>query len=244
MKAIILAAGYSTRLYPLTENTPKQLLKVGNSYMIEHILGKISHIDDISEIIIISNNKFYKQFEEWLIDYKSNKPIKLINNRTNNNEERLGAVGDMHFAISSQKIDEDVLIIGGDNLFEADLRNMIDMFRKTNCPIVAARDLGDPRKLANKFGTIQVNKDNKIISFEEKPEQPKSSLAATCIYLYTKDTIEELEKCINENKKPDNTGEFIKYLSDKKTVYCYHFDEPWHDIGSHEELNEVQEKYK
>lgn len=211
--------------------------------MIEHILAKISHIEDINEIIIISNNKFYKQFEVWLENFKFNKPIKLVNNGTNSNEERLGAVGDMHFAISSQKIDEDVLIIGGDNLFEADLINMIKIFKDTGCPVVAARDLGDKKKLANKLGVILVDENNKIIDFQEKPAQPKSSLAATCIYLYTKDTIEELEKCIKENKKPDNTGEFIKYLSNKRTVYCYHFDEAWYDIGSHEELNEVQKKY-
>ncbi|MBT4541190.1 nucleotidyltransferase family protein [Candidatus Woesearchaeota archaeon] len=248
MKCLILAAGYSTRLYPLTENTAKQFLKIGNKYMVEHILDSIKHIEDIDEVIIISNNKFYKDFENWLENFKVsnnrfNKPIKLINNGTNSNEERLGAVGDMHFAISSQNIDEEVLIIGGDNLFETDLKNMIEIFKKNQAPVVAARDLGDPNKLANKFGTIEVDENNKIIDFEEKPAQPKSSLAATCIYLYTKEDIEELEKCIKENKKPDNTGDFLNHLVNKKTVYCYHFNEPWYDIGSHEELKEVQEKY-
>src|SRR3989338_100293 len=243
MKTIILAAGYSTRLYPLTLNTPKQLLKIGNNLMIEHILDKLRHINDIDEIIIVSNNKYYNRFCEWKKSFKFNKHIKIINDGSNCNEERLGAVGDMHFAISSEKINDDVVIIGGDNLFETDLTNMITLFKKTNCPVVAARDLGEPAKLSKKFGVIATDKNSKIIDFEEKPEFPKSSLASTCIYLYTKEDITEFEKCIKENKKPDNTGDFLKYMLSKKDVYCYKFNEMWYDIGSHEELKEVNDIY-
>lgn len=243
MKTIILAAGYSTRLYPLTLNTPKQLLKIGNKLMIEHILDKLRHINDIDEIIIVSNNKYYIQFLEWKKKFKFNKHLKIINDGSNCNEERLGAVGDMHFAISSEKINDDVLIIGGDNLFETDLRNMIKLFKSTKSPVVAARDLGNPAKLSKKFGVIVIDKNSKIIDFEEKPEHPKSSLASTCIYLYTKEDITEFEKCIKQNKKPDNTGDFLKYMLSKKDVYCYKFNEMWYDIGSHEELKEVNEIY-
>ncbi|MFH1439809.1 MAG: nucleotidyltransferase family protein [Candidatus Woesearchaeota archaeon] len=243
MKCIILSAGYSTRLYPLTLDTPKQLLKIGNKFMIEYIIDNISHIDEIDEIFLVSNNKYYERFVEWKDNYKANKKITVINDGTNNNEERLGAVGDMHFAVSSQNIDEDVLIIGGDNLFETDLRNMIALFKKTKSPVVAARDLGNPAKLANKFGTIVIDNNKKIINFEEKPSHPKSSLASTCIYLYTKEDIEEFERCIKENHKPDNTGDFLQYMLKKKDVYCYDFSEAWYDIGSHEELKEVSEIY-
>lgn len=245
MKCIILAAGYSTRLYPLTLNTPKQLIKVGPKFMIEHILDKISHIPDINEVIIVSNNKYFRQFEEWLNDYKdrTKKKITLINNGTNSNEERLGAVGDMHFAVSTQKIDEDVLIIGGDNLFETDLANMIRLFKTTTCPVVAARDLGEPEKLAKKLGVILTDAKSKIIDFEEKPAQPRSSLAATLIYIFTKEDIQELESCIKLHQKLDNAGDFIRHLIGKKDVYCYKFNEPWYDIGSHEELKRVNDIY-
>ena len=243
MKCIILAAGYSTRLYPLTLDKAKQFIKIGEKFMIEHILEKLRGIEEIDEIIIVSNNKFYENFVQWNNNFSFNKPIKVINDGTNSNEERLGAVGDMHFAVESENIDEDVLIIGGDNLFETDLQNMIEIFRKTGSPVVAARDLGDPAKLANKFGVILTDDDHKIINFEEKPPEPKSSLASTCIYLYTKDDIYEFETCIKENKKPDNTGDFLKYLLCKKDVYCFRFNEPWYDIGSHEELKEVREIY-
>ena len=244
MKCIILAAGYSTRLYPLTLDIPKQLIKIGSKFMIEHILDKLRHIDEIEEVIIVSNNKFYQQFLEWKKEFDFNKQLTIINDNTNCNEERLGAVGDMHFTVSSKNIDEDVLIIGGDNLFETDLTEMIELFKKTNSPVVAARDLEDPEKLANKFGVILTDENQKIVDFEEKPPKPKSSLASTCIYLYTKDDINEFERCIKENKKPDNTGDFLKYLLSKKDVYCYCFNEPWYDIGSHEELKEVNEIYE
>ncbi len=254
MKTIILAAGYSTRLYPLTLDMPKQFIKVGHKLMIEHILDKISNINEIDEIIIVTNNKYYPNFLEWQTNFqpngsnnhssnKFNKKITILNDGTNSNEERLGAVGDMHFAIDSRKIDDEVMIIGGDNLFETDLRKMIAMFKNTGCPVVAARDLGDPQRLALKLGVIVTDSESKVIDFEEKPAMPKSSLAATLIYIFTKEDILELENCIRLHKKLDNAGNFIRHLILKRDVYCYKFNEPWFDIGNHEELKQVQEIY-
>lgn len=243
MKALILAAGYATRLYPLTKNLPKQLLQVGEKKMVEHIIHKIEEVEDIDEIIIVTNNKYHPQFLEWEKEFYSEKPITLINNGTNTNEERLGAVGDMHFAVNKQDIDDDLLIVGGDNLFEFSLMSIMNMFREKEAPVVAARDLGDPSRLAKKFGTIEIDDDMKIVGFEEKPEKPKSALASTCIYLYTKEDIIELEKLIGEGKKPDNTGDFLRHILDKRHVYCYSFSEKWFDIGSPEELKEVNRIY-
>ncbi len=243
MKALILAAGYATRLYPLTENMPKQLLQVGEKKMVEHIIHKIEEVEEIDEIIIITNNKYNSLFVEWKKGFNSNKPITLINNGTDTNETRLGAVGDMHYAIKNKNIDDDILIVGGDNLFEFSLLSIMNMFREKKAPVVAARDLGDPAKLAKKFGTLEIDDNMKIIGFEEKPEAPKSALASTCIYLYTKEDIRELEKLIGEGKIPDNTGDFLRIILDKRQVYCYSFSETWYDIGSHEELKEVNELY-
>ncbi len=243
MKALILAAGYATRLYPLTIDRPKQLLQVGEKKMIEHIIHNINEVDEIDGIIIITNNKYYSKFIEWEKDFDSDKPITLINNGTNTNEERLGAVGDMHFAIKKQNIDDDILIIGGDNLFEFSLLSIMNMFREKKAPVVAARDLGNPNKLTKKFGTIEIDDNMKIIGFEEKPEAPKSALASTCIYLYTKDEIRELEALVSGGNIPDNPGDFLRYILNKKHVYCYSFSETWYDIGSHEELKEVHELY-
>ena len=256
MKCIILAAGYSKRLYPLTQNMPKQFIKIGDKLMIEHILDNISHINEIDEVIVVVNNKFFPIFDDWSKSFCSgrnsckkfskkifDKKITILNDGTNSNEERLGTVGDLHFAISSRKIDDEVMVIGGDNLFETDLRNMISVFNDKKRSVIAARDLGDPQKLALKLGVVVTDANLKIIDFEEKPPQPKSSLAATLIYIFTKEDVRELENCIRMRAKLDNAGNFIRHLITKREVYCYKFMEPWFDIGNHEELRQVQDIY-
>ncbi|HLD10615.1 MAG TPA: nucleotidyltransferase family protein [Candidatus Nanoarchaeia archaeon] len=239
MKCIILAAGYSTRLYPLTLNIPKALIKVNNKHLIDYIIDKVKNIKEIDEIILVSNNKFYNQFLDW---NKSNN-IKIINDLTNSNEERLGVVREMCFVIEKEKINDDLLVIGGDNLFETDLNKMIQLFKKTNSSVIAAKDLEDPEKLKKKFGTIEIDDNYKIIGFEEKPENPKSSLAGTFIYLFIKNDIKEFKNCVEEKNKPDNAGEFIKYLANKRDVYCYIFKEEWYDIGNYEDLKLIEQKF-
>ena len=245
MKAIIIAAGYSTRLYPLTIDMPKQLLQVGPKLMVEHIIDKINQVKEIDEIIIVVNDKFYSKFLEWKNGYKGTaKKIILINDGTRSNEERLGAIGDLHLAIVQGNIHDGVLIIGGDNLFDFDLNDLLSLHKEKGHPVIAARDLGDPAKLAKKFGTIEMNDENIITGFEEKPEKPKTSLCATLIYYLTKEDVQELEDLIAKKSKLDNTGEFIKHLSKKKPVACFTFQGMWYDIGSHEELKEVNELYR
>ncbi len=241
MKAIILAAGYATRLYPLTLNTPKPLLEVGKKKMVEHIIHKLEDLDPIDEIHIVTNEKFYDNFLEWRNGFSCNKNIVIHNDGTKTNDDRLGAVGDIHFVIKNAGIDDDIVIVGGDNLFDFSLLGMYSLFTAKKGPVNAARDLGDPAKLAKKFGTVEIDEGNKIISFEEKPEKPRSSLASTCVYMYTKQDIEELEKHIKEVGMPDNTGDFVKHLMTVRDVFAYPFEEHWYDIGSHEQLEEARE---
>ncbi len=241
MRAIILAAGYATRLYPLTHNTPKPLLKIGNKPIIEHILYRILEVDDIDGIYIITNDKFYPHFIEWKKHYHTNVPIKIVNDGTKTNEDRLGAIGDIHFVVKQEKIDDDLLVIAGDNLFEFSLRHLNEFFHNKEGSVVALYDLEDETKVAGKYGVVQLGENHRIIDFEEKPQNPKSSLASTACYLFAKEDIEELERCIAQNKKPDNSGDFIKYLSAKKKVYGFVFTENWFDIGSHDQLKEADE---
>ena len=240
MKALILCAGYSTRLHPLTLNTPKQLLKVGSKLMIDQILDKIKGLKNIDEVIIVSNNKFYDQFIEWSKNYDK---ITIVNDGTNNNEERLGAVGDIHFVVQELEINDDLMVIGGDNLFKFSLENMHSFFLGKNSSIVAVYDLLDPMKLAKKFGTIELNENEKITGFEEKPEKPKTSLASTACYIFTKEHLQLLNRCIEENHTPDNLGDFIRWLSKNQEVYGFVFKEAWIDIGSPEEYAFVQQQF-
>ena len=241
MKAIILAAGYATRLYPLTINKPKPLIEVGGKPMIEHIMAKIE--ESVDEVFVVTNDKFYTHFLKWAESYNSSIKINVINDMTKSNEDRLGAVGDIEYTLKKVNIDDDVLVIGGDNLFQFSILKLTQMFKEKQCSVVATRDLGNKELLAKKFGVIELDENSKIVGFQEKPENPKTSLASTCCYLFSKEHIKEFEKCIEENNKPDNTGDFIRYLSEKSKVYGFVFTEEWFDIGSHEQLEEVRKLY-
>lgn len=241
MKAIILAAGYATRLYPLTLNMPKPLIEVGKKKMMEHIIHKIEELNEVDEIHVVTNEKFYQHFVDWRAGFSCTKNIVMHNDGTTTNETRLGPIGDIHFVLKNAEIDDSVLIIGGDNLFDFSLLGMYSLFNAKQGPVVAARNLGDPVKLAKKYGTIEIDGSNKIISFEEKPERPKSSLASTLVYMFTKEDVKELKNHVAEKGLPDNAGNFIQHLLNVRDVFAYPFEEHWYDIGSHEELEEARE---
>ncbi|MEW5896696.1 MAG: nucleotidyltransferase family protein [Nanoarchaeota archaeon] len=243
MKAIILAAGYATRLYPLTLNTPKPLLKIGKKKLVEHILSKVETIDEIDVIYVVTNQKFSAHFERWLKNFKSKKKIKIINDGTQTNEDRLGAIGDIHFVVEKEKINDDILVVAGDNLFEFPMADFVYFFKEKNASIVGAYDMKAKEKLAKKYGVVETDESHKIIGFEEKPEFPKTSLAATACYLFTGNDVQEVKRCIQEKGRPDNSGDFMKYLAGKTSVYAYVFDEKWFDIGSFESLREAVEYY-
>lgn len=243
MKAIILAAGYGTRLYPLTLDHPKPLLTVGKKTILEFILDKVKVIDEIDSIYVVTNEKFFSKFEEWkdTVD-AAGKELIIVNDHTTTNEDRLGAVGDIHYVIQQRDIDDDVMVLGGDNIFDFSLKPMVDKTKAKNASIVALHDLKKKELLAKKFGVVELDADEKIVGFEEKPEHPKTSITSTACYIFSKQDVHELEICIMENKKPDNIGDFIKYISEKGNVYGCIYLEGWFDIGSFEAL-EAANKY-
>ncbi len=243
MKALILAAGYATRLYPLSLNTPKPLLPIANKPMIEYILEKINEVDEINEVFIVTNNKFFNNFTEWKSKYNEEKPVTIINDKTLSNETRLGAVGDIDFVVRNKNVSEDLLVIAGDNLFEFSLKELCGFFIKKKSTVLGIYDIKDKSKAANKFGVVELDSEFKILKFDEKPSIPSTSLVATACYLFTSDDLVELKKCIDENNKPDNSGDFIKHLSLEKSVYGFVFSEKWFDIGSHDQYKYVNDLY-
>ncbi len=246
MKSLILAAGYAKRLFPLTLNIPKPLLKIGDSCMIDYIINKIEPLvrrNIIDKTIVITNNKFFEIFRQWAKYNDSRFKLELISDNTNNIEEKLGAVGTIDYAIRNQKIDEDLLVIAGDNLFEFSLEKMYDFFIQKKASVMAIYDIKNKEKAAGKFGVVEIDEKNRIIGFEEKPENPKTSLAATACYFLSKEDVNEFSEYIRLDNKPDNIGDFIKYLSSKKPVYAFTFDEEWYDIGSIEQLIQVDRLY-
>ncbi|MBT6774429.1 nucleotidyltransferase family protein [Candidatus Woesearchaeota archaeon] len=231
-------------MYPLTENQPKPLLKVAGIPIVEHILKKLEKLDTINEIIIVTNNKFYGHFMVWLNDYSCSKNVKVINDGTISNEGRLGAVGDINYILKNQEINDDLLVIAGDNLFGFEINNFLNHFQQKNSSLVALHDLKDKNLVKNKFGVaILCDQLSKVVDFEEKPAEPKSTLAATACYIFHKEDLKLVEVAV-ETGKADDPGDLVKYLVKESEVHGFVFDQHWFDIGSIEGLKQAEEVYR
>jgi len=236
----VLCAGYATRLYPLTLDRPKPLLHINGMPIIDHIMDRINKMEKIDEVIIVTNNKFYNDFLNWKENYSSKKPIKILNDRTNSDEDKLGAVGDIRFTIEKEGIEENVMIIAGDNLFGFDFNKLFEFFEEKKASVVALYDGQNKSFAAGKYGVVNIDKNNKIIDIEEKPSEPKTTLVSTACYIFTKKAIEELKKSLSEGKKHDNIGDFLIQLIKRRNLYGLVFKEKWYDIGSYGQLQEAE----
>lgn len=236
MKALILAAGYGTRLYPLTKKYPKALLPVAKRPLLNYIIGKLTKIKHIAEIIVVTNDKFFSNFSLWAKKFKSKKHnvrLEVLNDGTTAEKDRLGAIGDIHFVLCKENIKEDVLIIGGDNLFEEDISHFVKFaLHKRPRVTVGVYDIRR-RSSASKYGVVTLAaKDNKIIDFAEKPAHPQSSLIATCLYYIAKEKLRYFKEYLKDPRnEKDSAGSFISWLSKKEEVYGFVFRKHWYDIG-------------
>ena len=244
MKALILAAGYATRLYPLTLNIPKALLPVKGTPIIDFIIQEIETIDPVNEIIVLSNSKFFQQFKTWRKEKQktSSIPITIINDGTTCDDDKLGAIGDMWFAIEALHIDEDIVVIAGDNLFTYRLRDSYDAFIKCGRDMVLAKQIPILTEL-QRMAVGVLNEENIIIDMEEKPKNPKSDIAFFATYFYKKETIPFIRQYLDEGNTPDAPGHFPAWLYTKKPVQAYLFDGECIDIGTPESYEEVQHSF-
>jgi len=232
VKALILAAGYATRLSPLTDNFPKGLLPVGGRPIVDWIVDNVraAGVEDIS---LITNARFAAQFEDWADG------VRIVDDGTDSNENRLGAIGDLRFAA----LDDDALVIAGDNLFDYSLADLIAFWREKGGSAVAVHDVGD-RELAKKYGIVDVAEDDRIVSFVEKPDDPPSTLAATATYLYARPHLGLIEAYLAEGNNPDQPGNLVAWLHRREPVYAYRFAGGWYDIGDHEQLLEADNRLR
>ncbi len=241
MKALILAAGYATRLYPLTRNTPKALLPVHGKAIIDYITDEVETIDIINEIIVISNARFYDNFVEWAAErqHQLSKKITVLNDGTIEDGNKLGAIGDMWFTIDRLKIDEDIVVIAGDNLFTYKLKDSFDEFMKSGKDMILAKQIpiiSELQRMA--VGILDVN--NIIVDMEEKPKNPKSEIAFFATYYYKRDTLPMIKTYLDEGNTPDAPGFFPAWLFHKKPLLAYLFKGECYDIGTPESYDEVQ----
>ena len=190
MVAIILAAGYATRLYPLTQNTPKALLKIGGKTLLDHVLDKVYAVDDVKQTIIVSNDKFYGQFAEWKASRAESRisgggpkprPV-ILNDGTSSELTRLGAIGDIQFALDEMRVDDELLIIASDNFFTYGLTDLIDFYRLTDADCITVKRHGD-RNALKSLGVAIIDADMRVVDFVEKPQNPQSDIAVYATYV-------------------------------------------------------------
>ncbi len=245
MKALILAAGYGTRLYPLIKDTAKPLLKIGPQPLINYLLDKLRPLPHLNELVVVTNEKFHADFISWKEQQKDfPAPITIINDGTTSPEDRLGAVGDILYAFKNIKQPDDVLVVGGDNLFDYSLEDYV-LFAEQKRPHVSIGlyDIGDLKE-ASKFGVVQMDKDSRITVFEEKPEHPRSTLIAMCSYYFPVDSQKLIFDYVRQSQHTDKAGDYIHWLTERNTVFGFKFQGKWYDIGSIETYQKAQERFK
>ena len=241
MKLIILAAGYATRLYPLTLNQPKPLLPVASKPMLEHVLDNISTIREIDHAYVVTNAKFVTHFEKWAEGYRRpnlNFGFTIVDDQSTDDSNKLGAIGDMHLVLTQHKINEDVIVVGGDNLFSHDLGGFGDYCRQQNAPVTGVYDVGDLEQI-KKYNAIDIDENSRISYFEEKPKEPKSTLTGIALYFYPKSTLPLIHEYIAEGNNPDQPGRLVQWLYPRVPFYVWKVPGLWFDIGSIETLEEA-----
>lgn len=244
MKALILAAGYATRLYPLTKEYPKSLLAIRKRPMINYIVDKLEEICAIDEIIVVTNSKFFSIFQKWAKGLKVKKRLSLVDDLTKDHAGRRGAIGDMDFAIRKKRIKDDLLVIGGDNLFDGGLEGFL-FFAKihTPHPVIGVYNIKSKIK-ASKYGVVKLDKRNKIINFSEKPQHPESTLVAMCLYYFPKEKIKRIKEYLGaKSNQHDATGFYIDWLRRRESVYGFIFEGLWYDIGHLKFYKEANKSY-
>ena len=242
MKAIILAAGYATRLYPLTKNFPKPLLEVGGKTILDHLVDQIKIISDIDRIYVVTNRRFYGHFADWACKNKAIQAglkTEILDDGTISNDDRLGAVGDIQFAIEACAIADDVLVLAADNILLFSLQKLVDTFNSNPVSHVAVRhnpDYDDRKRRGN----VQLDKDNRVLQFIEKPDRPISEWSASPVYIYPASILPRFEEYIASGGNPDAPGHFVAWLHTCETVYGYDIEGGVLDIGNRESLAEAR----
>ena len=239
MKTLVLAAGYATRLYPLTENFPKPLLEVAGKPILDWLIDDMDKTGLVDEYIIISNHKFAHIFEEWAV--KSDR-IRVLDDGTISNETRLGAVRDIQFAMDQLQLDDDLLVMAGDNLLDFSLGDFVRYAADRKATCVMRYYEAEDMKL-RKSGVLEIDETDRVLTMEEKPAQPKSHWCCPAFYCYTREDSHRITEAIENGCGVDAPGSFIAWLCGQTTVYAWEMPGRRYDIGNLESYEEVKKTF-
>jgi glucose-1-phosphate thymidylyltransferase len=241
VKAIILAAGYATRLYPLTQTVAKPLLPVAGRPMLDYILDRIREADEVDAVHLVTNHKFADAFRRWAETHDTEAlPIHVHDDGTTSEDDRLGAIGDIRFVVQQAGLEnDDLLVIAGDNLFDFNVGDFVRWWRdKGEASAVTLYDVGD-LELVKKYSSVELDDDGRIVAFTEKPEDPRSTLVATASYIYHRAHVPLISRYLEEGNVPDQPGRFVAWLCTRAPVYGYPIEGDWRDIGDAAQLLEA-----
>jgi glucose-1-phosphate thymidylyltransferase len=243
MNVLILAAGYATRLYPLTLTKSKPLLEVAGKPMIEWVLDHLAGVPDLETVYVVTNSKFVKDFQAWAEGYQRRKPglaLKVINDGSTDDSDKLGAIGDITLAVTREDLgNNDLIVVGGDNLFSESLEDFVRCAKGSEATL-ATYDVGDLEAI-KKYSSITTDSTGIITEFEEKPAQPKSTLTGIALYYFSRNVVPLFTTYVAAGNNPDQPGRFIQWLYPRKPVRTYQIRGTLFDIGSKETLEEANQ---
>ena len=237
MKAVVLAAGYATRLYPLTLDRPKALLPVAGKPMLEHLLERLDGVPALDEVYVVTNSKFANAFREWAGTYGAG-AVRILDDGTSDEETKLGAIGDLDLAIRTGAIDDDLLVLAGDNLFSESLAPFAEFGQAKGAPALGVYDVGDLEAI-RRYNAIELDEDDRVTFFEEKPERPTSTLTGIALYFYPRSALGLVGDYLAEGNNPDQPGRLVQWLYPRTAVYAWRVPGRWYDVGSKETLAEA-----
>lgn len=243
MKCILLAAGYATRLYPLTKDKPKALLTLGNKTILDRIMDKLEEIERIDDVYIVTNHRFADIFRKWAQTYEGSKKIKVLDDGTTNNDNRLGAIGDINFVIDKENIDDELFILASDVVFDFSLKALFDLYDNCSGDAISAQFIEDVETLRT-MGVLKLDENNRVTDFEEKPQNPQSHYGVPPFYVYRKSTIALIKQYLEEGNNSDAPGYFIPWLIRHTNVFACRFEDRIIDIGIPSAYYEACEIYK
>lgn len=242
MKNIVIAAGYATRLGELTRNFPKPLLKIGRSTILGRMLDDIDTIPEIDEHIIITNHRFAQLFRDWAAEQAYAKPITVIDDGTETNDTRLGAVCDLLYAMQQLSVDDDLLVVAADNLLFFSFREFVDFAREKQTSCIMCHEQADVEKL-RRTGVIVVDEQMRVLNMEEKPQEPKSHWAVPPFYIYLKKDLELVRHSVENGCGKDAPGNLAHYMVEHTVMHAWPMSAGRFDIGSLDTYYEAIEKY-
>lgn len=242
MTAIILAAGYATRLYPLTRDFPKPLLEVAGRSILDRIVDNVRRVAEVQRLVVVTNARFATHFERWRDGRFADAPgprVDIVNDGSTSNANRIGALADLHLAVEEADVDGDALVLAGDNLFDFELADFVAFFRDAGCDSITAHELSDVEQL-RRTGVAELADDGRVLHFAEKPPEPRSTWAVPPFYAYTRRTLRErLPAFLAHGGEGDAPGSFIPWLIERAPVYAFRFEGARHDIGNRESYERV-----